>query len=169
MYSNGTEVKIVTQNVFGDGNHESTQLVLNALYQSNPNNKIVLDIGTGTGVQAIYAAKWGAKEVLAVDIDYTAILTARNNFKRNNVEINSRLNIYNEDLNVKADITIANLPAGNLREFLKIAKNTMTKDGILLCSWPKQFNIYNECDLSKYEIIHHIEGIEYDAYMLRSK
>lgn len=169
MYSNGTEIKMVTQNVFGDGNHESTQLVLDALYQSNPNDKIVLDIGTGTGVQAIYAAKWGATEVLAVDIDYTAILTARNNFKRNNVEITSYLNIYNEGLDIKADITIANLPAGNLREFLKIAKNTMAKDGILLCSWPKQFNIYNECDLSKYEIIHHIEGIEYDAYVLRSK
>ena len=98
MYSNGTEIKIVTQNVFGDGNHESTQLVLDALYQSNPNDKIVLDIGTGTGVQAIYATKWGAKDVLAVDIDYTAILTARNNFRRNNVEIKSRLNIYNEDL-----------------------------------------------------------------------
>lgn len=169
MYSNSTEVKIVTQGVFGDGNHESTQLVLDALYESNPKNKSILDMGTGTGVQSIYASKWGATEILAVDIDYNAIFTARANFKRNNVEIKSRLNIYNEDLDFKADITVANLPAHNLREFLVLAPSTMKPNGLLICSWPRQFNIYNECDLSKYEIIHHIEGIEYDAYVLRSK
>lgn len=169
MYSNGTEVKIVTQNVFGDGNHESTQLVLDALYQSDPKDKVVLDIGTGTGVQAIYAKKWGAKDVLAVDIEYRAIITARDNFKRNNVKIKSRLNIYNEYLHTKADITVANLPAPGIREFLKIAKSTMNEDGVLICSFPTQFNFANECDLSEYEIVNQINGIEYNAYTLRSK
>ena len=169
MYSNGIEVKIITRDIFGDGNHESTQLVLDALYKLNPKNKTVLDIGTGTGIQSIYAAKWGATEILAVDIDYNAIFTARDNFKRNNVEIKSRLNIYNEDLDFKADITVANLPAHNLREFLTLAPTTMKPNGLLICSWPRQFNIYNECDLSQYDIINHLEGIEYDAYVLEIK
>ena len=169
MYSNKTEIKIVTQDIFGDGNHESTHLVLDALYKSNPKNKTVLDIGTGTGVQAIYASKWGALDILAVDINYSAIVTARDNFKRNNVEIKSRLNIYNEDLDFKADITVANLPAHNLREFLTLAPATMKSKGLLICSWPRQFNIYNECDLSLYNIVNHIEGIEYDAYVLELK
>ena len=169
MYSNGIEVKIITQNIFGDGNHESTQVVLEALYQQNPQNKIVFDVGTGTGIQSIYAKKWGAKEVYAIDIDINAIYTARKNFQKNNVDVNSRLNIYNEQLNIKADITVANLPAHNVKEFLTMAQSTMADDGVLIFSWDKQFNVYNEVDLTGYEIIDCIEGIDWDAYVLEMK
>lgn len=169
MYSNGIEVKIITQNVFGDGNHESTQLVLDALYKFNPKDKIILDIGTGTGIQSIFAKKWGAKKVVAVDIDYNAIQTARKNFQKNNVEVISQLNIYNEFIEDKFDIIIANLPSHNVREFLTMAHKNMTKDSILIVSWDRQFNFSNECDLSQYEIINHIEGIEWNAYALKEK
>ena len=169
MYSNSTEVRIVTNGVFGDGNHETTQLVLDALYKTDPKNKSILDVGTGTGVQAIYASKWGASEVFAVDIDYNSILTARENFKRNNVEVQSRLNIYNEDLNYLFDITVANLPADSLRDFLDLAPVTMKSNGLLICSWPHQFNLHNECNLSQYNIINCLKGIEYDAYVLEIK
>jgi len=168
MYSNGTDVKIVTNgSVFGDGNHESTQLVLNALYKASPQGKTVLDIGTGTGVQAIFAKKWGAADVYAVDVDYNAIRTARDNFKRNGVEIRSRLNIYNEYLTIRADITVANLPAPALRDFLSMAPATMAQSGVLIFSWPRRFNLYNECDLSGWEVTSGREGIEYDAYTIR--
>ena len=85
------ECKITAEGVFGDGSHESTQAVLRALKECNPKGKDVLDIGTGTGIQSIYAKKWGADNVLAVDIDYYAIRIARANFKANDVEIISRL------------------------------------------------------------------------------
>lgn len=169
MYSNGTEVKIVTHNVFGDGNHETTQLVLDLLYKHEPKNKDVLDIGTGTGIQSIFAKKWGAANVLAVDIEYTAIFTARANFKRNDVEVKSRLNILNEDLDFKADIIVANLPAHALREFLPVATDSMKSNAILICSWPKQFNLINECDLTHYIIADKLEGLEYDGYVFKEK
>ena len=169
MYSHEIEVKIITQGTFGDGNHESTQNVLDLLYQINPKNKSVLDIGTGTGVQSIYAKKWGAEKVMAVDIDFAAIQTARKNFQKNNVEVISQLNIYNEFIEDKFDIIIANLPCHNVREFLTMAHKNMTKDSILIVSWDRQFNFSNECDLSQYEIISHIEGIEWNAYALKEK
>lgn len=171
MYSNGTDVKIVTNgSVFGDGNHESTQLVLDALYKASPQGKTVLDIGTGTGVQAIFAKKWGAVDVYAVDIDYHSIIAARDNFKRNGVEVKSRLNIYNEYLTVKADITVANLPAPNLRDFLDMAGKTMAEEGVLIFSFPRRFNLFNECrSIKEWEIVDHVEGLEYDAYVARRK
>ena len=170
MYSNGTEAAIVTSvSVFGDGNHETTQLVLDELYAAAPQGKTVLDIGTGSGVQAVFAKKWGASKVYAVDVDYNAIKAARDNFKRNGVEVESRLNIYNEFLTIKADITVANLPAPNLREYLSMAPDTMASGGVLIFSWPRRFNLYNECDLSGWEIIGGREGIEYDAYTIRRR
>lgn len=171
MYSNGAEAAIVTSGgVFGDGNHETTQLVLNELYTADPQGKTVLDIGTGSGVQAIFAKKWGASEVYAVDIDYYAIKSARDNFKRNGVEVKSRLNIYNEYLTVKADITVANLPAPNLRDFLDMAGETMAEEGVLIFSFPRRFNLFNECkSIKEWEIVDRVEGLEYDAYVARRK
>ena len=171
MYSHGTEVTITIFNpgVFGDGNHESTQLVLDLLHKQNPVDKNVLDIGTGSGIQSIFAKKWGAANVFAVDVDYAAMINARRNFQKNNVDIQSRLNIYNEQLDFKADIIVANLPAHNLREFFPLAHDSMKENCVILCSWPRQFNIYNECDLTNYEIVDRIEGIEYDAYAIKEK
>lgn len=170
MYAHGTEAKIVTNmSVFGDGNHESTQVVLDALYESSPKGKKVLDIGTGTGIQSIFAKLWGADDVLAVDIEFQAINIARGNFYRNNVEVVSRLNIYNEMLDFKADITIANLPAHCIKEYLTTAQDTMKEDGILICSFPTKFNIENECDLTNYVIKKRLKGLEYDAFILEKK
>lgn len=164
-----TVCSLLTGAIFGDGTHESTQMVLKALEWCNPNGKDVLDIGTGTGIQSIYAKKMGAENVLAVDIDYQSVLCARENFKRNNVEITSRLNIFNEMLDYKADITVANLPSHDVRDFIPMAKDTMKQDGVLICSWCNQYNLENECDLTGWEIKKHFKGIKWDAYVLERK
>lgn len=169
MYYHETEALIITtSNVFGDGNHESTQMVLEALYQQNPKGKSVLDIGTGTGIQSIFAMRWGARSATAVDIDAAAIYTARKNFKKNGVDVFSRLNIYNEYMDGEYDITIANLPAGGVIEFVPVAKETMADDGVLIFSWDRKLGIH-EARLEEHglEIAEHYEGIEWDSYVVR--
>ncbi len=74
--------------VFGTGLHPTTHGCLKALwriYQVDCPRK-VLDIGTGTGILAISAAKLGAQEVLAIDYNELAVETARRNVLLNGVE-----------------------------------------------------------------------------------
>lgn len=64
---------------FGSGGHPTTWLVLERLVERPPAGATVLDLGTGTGVLAIAAARLGARRVMALDIDARAVsLAARN-------------------------------------------------------------------------------------------
>ncbi|HEY72520.1 MAG: 50S ribosomal protein L11 methyltransferase [Chloroflexi bacterium] len=70
---------------FGTGLHPTTQMCLVALEELIRPEAQVLDLGTGSGILAISAAKLGAGCVLAVDNDPVAVKTARGNVKTNKV------------------------------------------------------------------------------------
>ncbi len=70
---------------FGTGLHPTTRLCLCALEDYLRPGDHVLDVGTGSGILAIAAAKLGAAHVLALDIDPTAVQVARSNVARNDV------------------------------------------------------------------------------------
>lgn len=71
---------------FGTGLHPSTQLCLVALEEYLQPGDRVLDVGTGSGILCIAAAKLGASSVVAVDIDNVALDVARENIARNSVQ-----------------------------------------------------------------------------------
>ncbi len=66
---------------FGTGYHPTTKMCLEALEGLIQPDSEVLDLGTGSGILTIAAAKLGAKEVLALDVDPIAVKAARKNFK----------------------------------------------------------------------------------------
>ncbi len=70
---------------FGTGLHPTTQMCLVALEERLRPGMAVLDVGTGSGILAIAAAKLGAGHVLAVDSDSVAVRTARENVMTNGV------------------------------------------------------------------------------------
>ncbi len=70
---------------FGTGLHPTTQMCLAALEELIRPGAQVLDMGTGSGILAITAAKLGAGRVLAVDNDSAAVETARANVRANGV------------------------------------------------------------------------------------
>jgi ribosomal protein L11 methyltransferase len=72
---------------FGTGLHPTTQQCLEALSTLPLAGKSVLDVGTGSGILAIAAAKRGASPVVAVDTDTLAVDAARENAVRNGVAI----------------------------------------------------------------------------------
>jgi ribosomal protein L11 methyltransferase len=75
---------------FGSGTHETTQLMMKALERLSAELDFsqinVLDVGTGSGILAIYAAKLGCKEVRGVDNDPLAVATAVKNARLNHVD-----------------------------------------------------------------------------------
>ncbi len=71
---------------FGTGLHPSTRLCLEALEELVRPGHQVLDVGTGSGILAIAAAKLGAASVVALDIDPMAIQVAEENASRNGVQ-----------------------------------------------------------------------------------
>ncbi|MFQ5594395.1 MAG: 50S ribosomal protein L11 methyltransferase [Anaerolineae bacterium] len=70
---------------FGTGLHPTTRLCLMALETLTRAGDRVLDVGTGSGILAIAAAKLGAHQVLGVDLDPVAVQVARENVRLNHV------------------------------------------------------------------------------------
>ena len=79
------EVVIMPKMSFGTGHHATTQLMVEMLLTSDIEGKRILDMGSGTGVLAIVAAKLGAESVLAVEIDDMAEESVRENIELNGV------------------------------------------------------------------------------------
>ena len=90
---------------FGTGNHATTHLCLEWISQMTLEKLNCLDFGCGSGILAIAAAKCGAKEVYALDIDPQAEIATASNVKLNNLD-----NIFiKEPLSNTQDIIFANI------------------------------------------------------------
>jgi ribosomal protein L11 methyltransferase len=70
---------------FGTGTHPTTQLVLQAIERRLRPGQALIDLGTGSGILAIAAARLGASRVLGLDIDAEAVRVAGENVAANGV------------------------------------------------------------------------------------
>jgi ribosomal protein L11 methyltransferase len=91
---------------FGTGSHPTTQLCLVALEEYVKPGMFVADVGTGSGILAIAAAKLGAGRVAANDIDPLAVKIARENAAINGVTVH-----VSEHMGPQWDIVVANILA----------------------------------------------------------
>jgi ribosomal protein L11 methyltransferase len=86
LKKNQIPIDIYPAMAFGTGTHATTKLCLKALERrSGKKGFSVLDVGTGSGILSIAAARLGAHEVLGLDIDGAAVKNARENVERNRV------------------------------------------------------------------------------------
>ena len=122
---------------FGTGHHASTRLCLQTLlrvrHRLRPGCR-VLDLGTGSGVLAIAAARLGAGAVIAVDRDPDALGNARDNIERNGVD--DRVTLVEGDLaNLRlgaGDVVTANLTGAFFVRRAAAVLRLVEADGLLL-------------------------------------
>jgi ribosomal protein L11 methyltransferase len=109
--------------VFGTGYHPTTRTCLQAIceiYQKEKPKK-VLDLGTGSGILALGAAKWGAEKVLAIDCNELAVETALRNVvsNRESQRIEVRMGKAEDFVNEEADLVCANIHLQVIESLLK--------------------------------------------------
>jgi ribosomal protein L11 methyltransferase len=121
---------------FGTGTHPTTSMCIRELEKLVKGGMKIFDVGTGSGVLAIVAAKLGAGEVTAVDFDATAVRVATENIAINKVEniITTGESDLLKNVSGKADIIIANIIADIIIRLLDDVESKLKKGGALLAS-----------------------------------
>jgi len=79
------EIVIDPKMAFGTGHHQTTTMVMQYILAADVKNKEILDMGCGTGILAILAAKLGAKTLMAIDYDDICFESTLENAALNNV------------------------------------------------------------------------------------
>jgi len=121
---------------FGTGTHPTTAMCLRAMEKLIKPGMTVFDVGTGSGVLAIAAAKLGAKEVRAVDYDATAVRVARENIEANGVAdvVSTAESDLFSAIPGRAGLVTANLIADLVIRLLPDLGAHLEKGGALLAS-----------------------------------
>jgi ribosomal protein L11 methyltransferase len=109
--------------VFGNGTHPTTGDCLDALelaFATKP-PETVLDLGTGTGLLALAAARLGGKKILAVDLNPLAVKTAQNNVRLNELAAAVLVAQGRAEncIDFTADLVIANIHYDVMRELVR--------------------------------------------------
>ncbi len=134
-----TVIEIDPGRAFGVGTHASTRLMIEAIENVASKGIVqdasIIDVGTGTGILAIVAARLGAREVMAIDIDQDAVDAARKNAHLNNChQVVSVSNTPVWEVEGPFDIVLANL---DMDTFLFLSREIATlvrPEGMLIAS-----------------------------------
>jgi ribosomal protein L11 methyltransferase len=121
---------------FGTGTHETTILCIKALEKYVKKNSIVYDIGTGSGILSIAAAKLGAKRVEAIDLDQVCVRVANENIKINEVDSIVKVKRGNllDIIDGKANIIVSNIIAEVILDMVDSIGDYLYDEGIFIAS-----------------------------------
>lgn len=99
---------------FGTGDHPTTRLCLELLEQEPLEGRTLADIGCGSGILAIAAAKMGAHIVIASDLDPLAVAVTRENMVRNDVDFLAEATEGFAKLVEPVDVVVSNIISATL-------------------------------------------------------
>jgi ribosomal protein L11 methyltransferase len=123
---------------FGTGDHATTRGVVRLLQRVLRPGDVVADLGAGSAVLSIAAAKLGAARVAAIEIDPDAMGNAEENVVRN--DVGDRVTVIEGDATVLLPLVapvrmvLANIIAEVLRELLPVIDAALTWDGVAILS-----------------------------------
>ena len=121
---------------FGSGTHETTGMCLELLEDALHGGERVIDVGTGSGILAIGAAKLGAREVLAIDIDPMAVKVAKENIAHNGLSetITAVEGNLLDRQEMICEVCVANIIADVICAFAEPLTHHIVPGGLFICS-----------------------------------
>ena len=130
------EIIINPQMSFGTGHHQTTYLVMKAMFGIDFENKTVLDMGSGTGILAILAEKLNCEKAVAIDIDEWAFQNTIDNIELN---VCKKIEVLEGGAELltetnKYELVLANINRNILVNDMKHYTSSMKKGGIIYMS-----------------------------------
>ena len=120
---------------FGTGHHQTTFLMCQQILNLELVDKLVLDMGTGTGVLAILAEQLGAREIIAIDIESWSVENTKWNAERNGC---TKIDAIEGGASLipllNFDFVFANINKNILKDQLPIYSQVLSEGGTLLLS-----------------------------------
>lgn len=137
LANNKIAIEINPGRAFGTGEHETTQLCIQAMSEIKKMPKNILDLGCGSGILGIAASKIFKANIVASDIDEVSILVAKENAIQNNeakIVFLTSDGFTAHELDKKFDLIIANILANPLIELASDIKNHLDLNGQVILS-----------------------------------
>ncbi|SHJ75464.1 50S ribosomal protein L11 methyltransferase [Tepidibacter formicigenes] len=121
---------------FGTGTHETTTMCIRELEKRVNEEATVFDIGCGSGILSIAAAKLNASKVIGVDLDPVAVKVSKENVVLNKVEdvVEVRHGNLMEVVKEKSDIVVANIIADIIMILSKDVGKFLNSNGLFISS-----------------------------------
>lgn len=138
-YREGPNEKVVlldSNMAFGTGEHETTAMCAELMQEYLNEGDVVLDVGCGSGILGIAAAKLGAELCYLTDVDPIAVESARHNALKNGVShkvIVANSNLV-DDTGTKADLILANITAEILVHLAPAVPSHLKESGTVILS-----------------------------------
>jgi len=129
------EIVIDPKMAFGTGHHQTTTMMMQYILETDVKDKVVLDMGAGTGILGILAAKKGAKEIVAIDNDEVCYRSAIENAALNDITNLSSLCGSKETIPpVEFDLILANINRNILLDQIASYAAVLKNKGTILFS-----------------------------------
>lgn len=159
---------------FGTGTHETTHMCMQLLEKHLRPGMRVMDVGTGSGILAIAAARLGAREVLAIDIDPNAVKVAKENVALNHVEPQVRVVVGDlcKSEAMPCDLAVANIVADAICMLAGPLTRHLQKGRLLICSGiirEREQDVRDAAAQAGYTLFDRIEMGEWVALALKNE
>ncbi len=170
--SNDLIVEIDPGMAFGTGDHETTYLCLELIEKYIKQKDNVVDVGCGSGILGIAAAKLGADRVFCIDIDENACKVARENVLLNNVErlVTVKKGNLLDAIKEKSDIIIANIIADVIITLADRVVGLLSSGGCFISSGiiiDRKHDVIKSLEKNNFEIIEVMEKGEWCAIVAK--